>query len=331
MPHLRRTFLLPWITAALFTSSAQPQDAAQSFFTAPKNILSVSELGTPFEMIWGDHRAGDLIIKRAFLIVPVAVEGIDRGLFMQFDLGAPSSILYRGALESVIERGGVLPTPSPGQTSVTEIEFEVGTTRVSARGMQVVAHGGAIDWDDVESRPFLGTLGADWIDGRVLVLDYARNQMQLCPKVPEALAEHEFEPFSFRGRRIFLPGVVDGKPGSLWFDTGSSAFELITDEETFLTMALEGALQEVYPAKSWGQPVKVHNIAASTSIVFGLTKIPVHKVSYIEWPDPRMIESMTQVLRETDMAGMCGNLLFKNNMLVLDAQAKRFWVGKQKH
>ena len=333
MSDPRRILPLLWITAAVFTTFAQAQaqdpDPAKAFFTAPENTLAVSELGIPFEMVWGDHRVGERIIERAFLMVPVVVEGIEDELFLQFDLGAPSTVLYGPAVDSVIERGGMLPAPNPGETSVSNVRLQVGTTRVSARSLEVLGHGSSIDWEDTDARRVLGTLGADWIDGRVLVLDYPRNRLQLCPKMPAAFAERELEPFSFRGRRIFLPAEIDGQAGRLWFDTGSSAFELITDEESFRAMALDGAEEDVYPAQSWGQPIKVHDIAADSKIVLGLTEIPLTRVSFIEWPDPRMVETMTQALGGSNLGGMCGNQLFTNHTLILDADGDRFWVGDQ--
>lgn len=326
-PHALRTALVSLVLLAAGSRPAGAQDPAQAFFTAPENALSVSELGTPFEMLWGAHQVGDLVVERAFLVLPCSLEGIDVPLYLQFDLGAPSSVLYREAVDAVIARGANLQRPASGASSVVDLELTVGTTRVRADRLDVVPHGGSIDWEDGASRPFLGTLGADWLDGRVLVLDFPRNRIELAASVPERFREQTFEPFSFRGRRLFLPAVVDGTPGSLWFDTGSSAFELITDEETFAAMALEGAEEVVYPANSWGRPVKVHNVATRSSIVFGETTIAVEQVSTIEWPDPSMVAGLTQLLRGTDMRGMCGNRLFRRHVLVLDAAKERFWVG----
>ena len=109
------SFLAPGIATAVLANGIHPQDPADAFFTAPENTLTVTELGPPFEMLWGHHPLEGRLIEKAFLIVPVTVEGIEQNLFMQFDLGSPTTVLYRAALESVIERGAELSLPSPGQ------------------------------------------------------------------------------------------------------------------------------------------------------------------------------------------------------------------------
>lgn len=294
------------------------------FFTAVENRLTVATSTEPFEFEWGSHESGGHVEPHAFQFVPVTVPGVDAALWMQLDLGHQSTVLYRKQLESLAERGAdVQLVVGDGGARVEDFEFRVGSTSVKASAVGVIQLGAAIDWDNPERRRIIGTLGADWVDGHVLVSDYQSQRIQLTDAVPERLAALPMQDFSFRGRRIFLPSSIDGVPGDIWFDTGSSAFQLIVDEATARKKAKPGAKEEVYDGKSWGETIHIHNIPAEGVVRFGETSIPLETVTWIEWPS----QWLGMILQFSNMGAMSGNKLFFGRTLVLDTANQRFAVS----
>lgn len=294
------------------------------FFTAPENQLTVTASTEDFAFEWGSQDTGGRVEPHAFQFVPVTVPGVEETLWLQFDLGAPTSVLYLRQLESLRERGANLEVKkSEGRAWVENFEFGVGTTSVSASSVRVIPQGKAIDWEDSKRRRLIGTLGADYVDGHVLVLDFAKQRIQLADAVPESLAALPMQDFSFRGRRVFLPSMIDGEPGDMWFDSGSSAFQLIVDEDTAREKARPDAEEEVYEGSSWGKPIHIHNIPAEGEIRFGQTVIPLDTVTWIDWPN----QWLGMMLQFSSTGGMCGNKLFLGRTLILDTARQRFAVS----
>ena len=108
----------------------------------------------------------------------------------------------------------------------------------------------------------------------------------------------------------------------LFFDTGSSAFELITDEATFGLLASTNSVRVQSPVTSWDRTLIAHSITTGDSIEVGLKKIPIKKVTYMEGASTAQVEQMKKI----GIGGMTGNKLFLNHQLLLDTKNKKFGV-----
>lgn len=293
--------------------------------SAPANQLTVTELGTPFPFEWGNHRIGDRLIENAFQIVPVRFEGLDRTLWMQLELGRKTTEFFEAPLKSLAAKGVEIPIKrSQGANRVWDLTFQVGTTKVTAKSIRVIPRGEEVPWDEPDRRVLLGYLGADWIEGQALVIDYPKTQLTLLGELSskDGIPEASLAPFSFAGRRIMLPVEIDGAAQKVRFDTGSSAFELLVDGESLQALAAPGAKDEPFFSSAMGHQIQIHSIASNAEITFAGRTLPLRRVSSIEWPS-----SWQRWL--TTLAGdgaMCGNQLFLKHRLVLDTRGERFAV-----
>jgi hypothetical protein len=127
-------------------------------------------------------------------------------------------------------------------------------------------------------------------------------------------------PMRFRERRVLLPAVVAGKETTLLFDTGSSAFELLTDRRTWRRLARTGASEEIVPVSSWGDTLLAHRIASDTRIELGGADLPLGRVTFIEGTG--LMQNL--LMRISGMGGMTGNRLFLDRILVLDLRQERY-------
>ena len=79
-----------------------------------------------------------------------------------------------------------------------------------------------------------------------------------------------------------LPAFLKGKKTMLYFDSGSSAYELLTNKETAALLALPGATPLTYPVTSWGKILTATSFASGDSIEIASIKMPLNRVTYIE-------------------------------------------------
>ena len=133
-------------------------------------------------------------------------------------------------------------------------------------------------------------------------------------------------PFTFDGRKIFLSAKLNNEPASLWYDSGSSMFELIVEESTFWELAVPGAEKESFSINSWGTQVPMHNIKSEGEFQFGDVTIPLTTVTYSEWPNKMQAFVLKAANIGGDLGGMTGNKIFLGKTLILDAPNLRYTV-----
>jgi len=299
------------------------------FMKAPPSTMTIVNIGEPFNFIWSAEKVNDKIEPHAALLVPVTIPGVDRTFYMQFDTGAPSTVFsYRNLLSINEKYGDIFQIDTvDNQVRVVDASFKVGTVDIKASSVNFRGMGKEIDWSDSTSVVTLGTIGSDFMEKHALIMDFKNKQIALQESLPESFERTtEFLPFTFDGRKVFLTAKVNGEPASLWYDSGSSAYELVVDEDTFMEMAKQGAQKESFSANSWGSKIPGYTIESEGIIEFGTTKVPLNRVTYFDWPNKLMVWTMKASNFGGDLGGQTGNKLFLNKTLVLDAPNLRYAV-----
>ncbi len=302
------------------------------FMAAPPNELTLSDTGTPFEFDWEGFELGGQYEPHSAIFVPVTIPGVDHTFYMQFDTGAPSTVLYYRNVMSINEKFGDVfkVVREENKAWVEDAELNVGSVNLKATKLAFRGMGNSIDWSDPPPVIKIGTVGSDFMENHVLSIDYANEQITLSdPGSADDIAEDAFLPFTFDGRKVFLSATLDDEDVSLWFDSGSSAFELVVDEGTFEKLAAPGAERRTFVINSWGTGVTAHNIAASGEFRFGATSVPFTYVTYMEWPNKLQVLIMKMSNIGGDLGGQTGNKLFLDKKLVLDTPNLRYAVLPQ--
>jgi hypothetical protein len=226
------------------------------------------------------------------MLIPVKLNGCPKVFYMQFDLGAAHTFFYQNQVKSIFAK-------YPG--------IDTGTFNI-AKGNH--------------NKPtIIGTIGEDFIDGRTLVIDYLKQQLSVLTKLPENLSQHTtLSSFMLMKRSILLPGILNNKQTILFFDTGSSAFELLTSKTTGDQLATPDALTESYPVQSWGKTLTAKTRPTNDSLTIASQKIAIKKVTYIEGASDSQVQQMLKL----GIGGMIGNKLFLNDILIIDTK-KKVW------
>jgi hypothetical protein len=291
-------------------------------FQAPANQLVVSELPATCSFAWLADTAAGRAMPHAAVLVPVRLPGCPRTCYLQFDTGAPYSLFYARPLAALQAR---FPALAPALTlhgdTLRNFRFSLGTGQVQAHWLKTRMMGAAsLPADSLE--PFvIGTLGGDVLEGRALVLDYARQRFSLLPSVPDSLAQRtDFVPLAFESRRPVFTAGLQGEQRQLFFDTGASAFALLTSEGEWKQLAQAGAPVRTNVVNSWGRPLTSYTAPTAVVLQVGPSALPLGTVSRMTGTS----FAQNLMMRFSGMAGMLGNEPFSRRTVVLDVRGGRF-------
>lgn len=300
------------------------------FLTAPPNELTVSNLGQPFEFTWEGMTFNGSYNPNAAMMVPVTIPGVDRTFYMQFDTGSVSTVLYFNPIRSINEAyDNIIKIDTiDGKVRAMDAALKVGTVDVKANFLGFKGMGKKINWADSTQVTLLGSVGNDFMEKNPLIMDFKNQRITLTDTISSTTQDKDsdFLPFTFDARKIFLSAKLNGAPASLWYDSGSSMFELIVEESTFWKLAALGAKKESFKINSWGTQVPVHNIKSNGEFEFGSVKIPLTTVTYQEWPNKIQAFVLKAANIGGDLGGMTGNKIFLDKTLILDAPNLRYKV-----
>jgi len=287
--------------------------------------LPASEHTIPF--VW----AGDSVHGRwephVAMLLPVKLPYCPVTFFMQFDTGTPSTVFYAQKLNAIMKRYPKAITISDTTQRLTDFSFTIDTMPMVAKEVEVMQFGSS-DIDVKGKKPIIiGTIGTDFLDGRIAVIDYPKQVLLTGNDLPADLKESSasFSDFMYAGRRILLPAVIKSKRTMLYFDSGSSAFELLTDKVTCESMALPNVAPFRYAVSSWGRTMTANSFTVADSVVFGSQTVPLRQATFMEGAS----EAQVQQMKAFGIGGMTGNKLFLNYALVLDTKGKKYGLVKR--
>lgn len=301
---------------------------SSKFFKDIPNYLSIEEEDILVNFSWSEGQYGDYLEPHDIIKVPVRIKGVPHQFYMQFDTGAPSSIVYGNTINSLIELGFDIPLiTNENHQHLQNFELFIDDNLVRAERMNVLNdYGKSFNPTDSTQTIKIGTIGADFLENKISIIDFKNETISLSKNRPEWLADlGSFTPFEFKGRRIMLPAEMDGKTRKLFYDSGSSAFSFITTKNRCEDMASENSEEIRYEANSWGSSVPICHMTTEKKIKFGETNLDVRRVSYIDMYTP--IQSMMAPFSKVD--GWLGNKTFTESKLVLDTKEMEFMVIDQ--
>jgi hypothetical protein len=297
----------------LWTVISCAQGNSISAIKIPDNRYKIS-------FIWKSGTENGHVEKHEALLLPVKLLNCPKQFYMQFDLGAPTTIFYKNKLASISQKyPGLVPNIDTA-AKLKEIVFSIGKKRVKATEINLIKTSEeGIDWDkDVQ---IIGTIGADFIDNRSILINYPKQYIEMNSTIP-ARRKAEAADFTYMQRNIMFPVTVRGKKTMLYFDTGSSSYELLTSRDIAESFAEPGASATKSTALSWGNTLYVYSLPTTDSIEITSQKLPITKVSYVEGASEEQVNRMLKL----GIGGVTGNKLFLHSKLFLDTKNKKFLV-----
>lgn len=307
--------LMAMLAFATVTTSAQSMPAlADNQLVLPAKTCSIP-------LYWKGDSTNGKWEPHAALLLPVQLKNCPRIFFMQFDTGVPSSIFYKNKIRGIRLK---YPRAVPGNDNdsvLLNFSFTTGRMPVLAKQIAVKQFDSTrIDWRNKNKFEIIGTIGTDLIDNKVAIIDYPGRQLVIADSLHAALRHETLSNFMYVRRSILLPANLKDNTVMLYFDSGSSMFELLTSKTNAESMAAPGNTVISTNVKSWDKYVTVTSIASNDSITISNKRIPVHYVTYIEGVSNSQVTQMLQL----GIGGLTGNKLFLQYRLVLDTKNKKF-------
>lgn len=280
-------------------------------------------LWIPFE--WTGDSLGGRWFEKTGMFLPVRAEGFPELLRMQLDLGADLTVLSGNTLNSLVERHPDADRRQKLKSSLVfwdkhqvyrDLSLQMGPVRATTEHCIILRNYG-------ESLPAnagtaghpvdLGSLSADLVQHRILVIDYPNRRLAILDALADSLQMH-FTPISLdeKGRPI-LPLKLKTKNYRVLFDTGSSLFSLITTADRIAEFSGEAPVDTI-PINSWGTMHNVVGRPLNAPFMLGGQSFGNALVYADSRPEAR----------SQDYDAIAGNALFWDHLVVLDFKNRRF-------
>lgn len=286
-------------------------------FTPDPNYLELTEASGAVPIHWVKSKDSDI----AAMYLPIQFSGIPDTFYLQFDTGAPSTLLYKKSMLAIRERYPDQMGYLDSTSVTTEQTFLLGQMEVHSPQFKLYdREEKPIDWESGR-KVKIGTLGADIIDKKLTVMDFQKHRCFFGSQLPDFGQSLEFHELKFNLRKVLIPAEVAGKKRKLLHDSGTSGFEFITNKKNWNRLSKAGAEpQEAFKVRSWKKQLTAFNIASDRQIDFESMSIPLQQVTYIEGTS--FLQRLGVQL--TGMGGMIGNQIFLGKVLVLDCPKRKY-------
>lgn len=321
---MRRSIVnLQSIVAIVFFLALRPVGTAQQMPAILPNQIILPEGDHTIKLVWGGDSMNSKWDPYASLLIPVKLKNCPDQFYMQFDLGSPYTILYKNKLKDISAQYPGVPTITDSTKKLKDFHFSAGKIKIIAKEITVHAiKGPGIDRSKGAIN-IIGTIGGDLIENKIIIIDYPGNTLFLGSSIPDHLrSKIQLTDFMIAGRAVLLPAIIRGKKTMLYFDTGSSTFELITDQATALSMSIADATPVKYTVNSWGNMMTANTFPSGDSITIASQQLLLNHVTYFEG----FSESQVNQMMKMGMGGMTGNRLFLQSILLLDMKNKKFGI-----
>ncbi len=281
--------------------------------TPADNNLTVSGISGNIGIKWvanGDNPHGAMLL-------PVQIKGIKKTLYMQLDLGSPSTMLYKKSLQSIPTEliDGVLFNKELNHIT---LDFNLKRMTISSKTFRLLDYGDKLDFENPKTANIIGTIGTDLLEKRIIILNFKNGRCSFTNKTEE----NGFTPFEFKQRRILIPARIGNENVKIIYDSGASGYQLITSKEIWETYRIPAGKIRSEKVNSWGDTLSIVSAPADKEMHFGDSKLRLSEVTYVEGTSALNIAMM----KRSGMQGMIGNKLFLKNKVILDCKNGRFKV-----
>lgn len=274
-------------------------------FTPEKNYLTV------------DHESGAIPIQwsgkdKNALLVPIHFSKDTTTYYLQFDTGAVYTEFYGKAIENLkeisIKNDRAAASVYIGKTKITSKQIKVSNT-------------GSFP---VKNNPvtIIGTLGADILEDRKTLINFQDDYIAFnLSKEPDEFQNNLID-FEFKKRKIIIHGNLKGKDEKFLYDSGTSAYELLTNKENWENLRAPQSKVVIEKAQSRPNILTTYTAKTKGIIQFKNKGLPLNEVTYVEGFSP----TQYMLMKFSGMSGMLGNKIFLNHKIYMDCSKKKIGI-----
>ncbi len=317
--------LLVLLTLAVAAGFVGIRKFNTALFKDRPNYLEYTCESKSIHFDWVSDSIGNYFETKVAITIPLKIKDVSHSFYFQFDTGAPTTIIYGNTLESLKNiRKDFKVITKDEHLYLDSLNIVLGGNRINASMIEIFeGYGDAFDEKDTITAINLGTLGADFMDNKITLIDFKNQIIQNYDTRPEWMnGLGEFESFDFKGRRIMLPVTINDEELELLYDSGASAFGLITTKNRYDKFTNENQEEIKYNANRFGDPIPICHRSTNTEMEIGNSTLSLKRVSYVD-----MYAKYQRLMRPfTRIGGWLGNRPFDQNTLIFDTQKQEFIV-----
>ncbi|UFK97971.1 hypothetical protein [Kaistella faecalis] len=273
-------------------------------FTPDKNYLHVSNESGTVKIKW-ENKA-----KKAMLL-PVHFSLDTVTYYMQFDTGSPYTMFYKNSI------AGISKVATAGDHA--ESSFKIGNSIVQSDHFKVIDFGNKPGDNAIN---IIGTIGTDLLENRKTVLNFKDNYVIFnLTSEPKNFENKTFD-FKFKKRKIIIPAVLEGRDEEFLYDSGTSAYQLLTNKDIWEKLKLKNSKIITEKGRSWNNLLTTYTAETEKDIIFKNTKIPLSTMTYVEGYS----KSQYYLMKFSGMSGMLGNEIFLQKQIYFDAKNMKMGI-----
>jgi predicted aspartyl protease len=273
-------------------------------FTPEKNYLTVENESGSIPFTW-------LGTEKNVLLLPIHFEGNTVTYYLQFDTGSPYTVFYSKSIKNIHQ---IYTTEEVVKTS-----FYIGKTKITSDKFKIYNLGNDNNNDSLK---IIGTIGADVLENRKTIINFKENYIALnLSKVPTQFQTKLFD-FKFKKRKIIVRGLLKGKEENFLFDSGTSAYELLTNKEVWENLKLPNSKINIEKSQSWENILTTYTANCNQKIQFSNHEIPLNNVTYVVG----FSQTQYSLMKFSGMTGMLGNKIFLNSSLYIDCVQNKMGI-----
>lgn len=273
-------------------------------FTPERNYLTIENESGPIPLTW-------LGTEKNVLLLPIHFEDDTATYYLQFDTGSPYTVFYSKSIKNIRQ---IFINQEIAKTS-----FYIGKTKITSDKFKIYTLGNDNNNDSLK---IIGTIGADILENRKTIINFKENYIVLnLSKVPTQFQTKLFD-FKFKKRKIIIRSLLNGKEEQFLFDSGTSAYELLTNKEVWEHLKLPNSKISIEKSRSWDKVLTAYTANCNQKIQFSNHEIPLNNVTYVEG----FSQVQYSMMKFSGMTGMLGNKFFLNNSLYIDCTQNKMGI-----
>ena len=259
------------------------------------------------------NESGKVIVKwlgenKNVMLLPVHLQNDSTTYFMQFDTGSPNTIFYQNSL-AIFKNKNQIKT-----------QFTVGNTEVSSNQFKIISINKNNDKDSIK---IIGTIGSDLLDQKKTIINFKENYVVFnISKEPKSFSNSNLD-FKFKKRKIIISGILNGKEEEFLYDSGTSAYEFLTNKNAWQKLKLPNSKPVVEKAQSWERILTSYTAKSNQTIKFKNKELILSEVTYVEG----ISQSQYMLMKFSGMTGMLGNKIFLKNSLYIDCKEEKISIN----
>ncbi|WP_265427092.1 hypothetical protein [Chryseobacterium sp. YIM B08800] len=270
-------------------------------FSPEENYLTVKNESGKVNIKW-------LGENKNVLLLPVHLQNDSVTYFMQFDTGSPTTLFYENSLEAFKNKNQI------------KTQFKIGNTDVSSDRFKIISVGKNNDKDSLK---IIGTIGSDLLDQNKTMINFKEGYVVFnILKEPKSFSNTKLD-FKFKKRKIIITGTLNGKQEQFLYDSGTSAYELLTNKENWEKLKSPNSKPVVEKAQSWERILTSYTAKSNQTIKFKNKELILSEVTYVEG----ISQSQYMLMKFSGMTGMLGNKIFLNNSLYIDCKEEKISIN----